>query len=397
MSTYEAVGSVSSTLKQLLADRIDTPPGVLGPIPITVGLPPEEPEVVAGPLVNLFLYRVCENAALQSQELPGRGERGSFGHPPLALDLHYLLTTYGITKDPAGAKLDDEIVAHWLLGSAMRILHDYAIITPELETAGGQQILDHALIGANELIKLTLQPISLEDLSKVWTALSRPFRVSAAYEVTVVQIEARLQDQYAPPVEPGPIAGPQVRTLAGITPAISGLHAAGRHDASVRAGDTLVLEGDGLLGDESEVQIAGVAGVGQVTSAREDRLTLIVPDDPRLQPGILELRLSHGVTLGEPPERRPAFTSNTVAFALVPRVEGVTLSSGEVTIVGNRLCAESVECLTLIQGVPVYSAHYIVATATRLTMKVPEELDTSQPARVYVRVNGVQSIDQVTL
>jgi hypothetical protein len=397
MSTYEAVGSVSSTLKQLLADRIDTPPGVLGPIPITVGLPPEEPEVVAGPLVNLFLYRVCENAALQSQELPGRGERGSFGHPPLALDLHYLLTTYGITKDPAGAKLDDEIVAHWLLGSAMRILHDYAIITPELETAGGQQILDHALIGANELIKLTLQPISLEDLSKVWTALSRPFRVSAAYEVTVVQIEARLQDQYAPPVEPGPIAGPQVRTLAGITPAISGLHAAGRHDASVRAGDTLVLEGDGLLGDESEVQIAGVAGVGQVTSAREDRLTLIVPDDPRLQPGILELRLSHGVTLGEPPERRPAFTSNTVAFALVPRVQGVTLSSGEVTIVGNRLYAESVECLTLIQGVPVYSAHYIVATATRLTMKVAEGLDTSQPARVYVRVNGVQSIDQVTL
>jgi hypothetical protein len=397
MSTYEAVGSVSSTLKQLLADRIDTPPGVLGPIPITVGLPPEEPEVVAGPLVNLFLYRVCENAALQSQELPGRGERGSFGHPPLALDLHYLLTAYGITKDPAGAKLDDEIVAHWLLGSAMRILHDYAIITPELETAGGQQILDHALLGANELIKLTLQPISLEDLSKVWTALSRPFRVSAAYEVTVVQIEARLGDQYAPPVEPGPLAGPQVRTLAGLTPAISGLHAAGRPNASVRAGDTLVLEGDGLLGEESEVEIAGLAGVGQVTSAREDRLTLIVPDDPRLQPGILELRLSHGVTLGQPPERRPAFTSNTVAFALVPRVEGVTLSTGEVTIVGNRLYAESVECLTLIQGVPVYSAQYITATATRLTMKVPEGLDTSQPARVYARVNGVQSIDQVTL
>ena len=34
MSSYEAVGAVSSTLKQLLTDRIDIPPGVVGPIRI---------------------------------------------------------------------------------------------------------------------------------------------------------------------------------------------------------------------------------------------------------------------------------------------------------------------------------------------------------------------------
>ncbi|MGH2928777.1 MAG: Pvc16 family protein, partial [Solirubrobacteraceae bacterium] len=72
MSTYQAVGAVSSTLKQLLTSYLDTPSGV-GPVPITVGLPPDDPEVINGPLVNLFLYRVCENATLQSQELPGQG------------------------------------------------------------------------------------------------------------------------------------------------------------------------------------------------------------------------------------------------------------------------------------------------------------------------------------
>jgi Pvc16 N-terminal domain len=400
MSTYEAVGAVSSTLKQLLTSRIDTPPGVVGPIPITVGLPPEEPEVVEGPLVNLFLYRVCENAALQSQELPGHGERGSFGHPPLALDLHYLVTTYGTTKNPEGSKFVDEIVAHWLLGSAMRILHDFAIITPELENSEGAQILDHALISAAELIKLSLQPVSLEDLSKVWTALSRPFRASAAYEVTVVQIEARLRDQYGQPVGPGPTEGPQIRALTGLTPAISAVHAASRVDALVRAGDSLVLEGESLLGDDTQVEIAGIAGIGQVTSARSDRLTLVVPDDPRLQPGILELRLSHGVTLGVPPARRSAFTSNAVAFALVPRVESVTLGGGGhvATITGDRLLGSGVECLTLIQGIAVDSSRYGAgSTARKLTVPVPEEIDPSQPARVFVRVNGVQSFDQVTL
>jgi hypothetical protein len=400
MSSYEAVGAVSNTLKDLLADRLDTPSGVAGPVPVTVGLPPEEPDVVSGPLVNLFLYRVCSNAALQNQELPGHGERGAFGHPPLALDLHYLLTAYGQTKNPGGAKLEDEIVAHWLLGSAMRILHDFAIITPELEASGGAQILDPVLVDGPERVKLSLQPISLEDLSKVWTALSRPFRVSAAYEVTVVQIQARLRDHYSQPVGQGPNGGPFIRAVTGFTPTITGVHAAGRADAMVRAGDTLVLEGDGLLGEETEVDVGGTAGLGQVTSARTDRATVVIPDDPRLQAGILELRLSHGVTLGAPPTRRAAFTSNTVAFALVPRVAALTLNAAKTiaTITGNRLLAPRGECLTLIQGIAVDSAQYGAgATATQIKVPVPAEVDPTEPARVFVRANGAQSIDEVLL
>ena len=399
MSTYQAVGAVSATLKQLLIDRIDTPLGVSGPIPVTVGLPPDDPDLISGPLVNLFLYRVCENAALQNHELPGRGERGAYGHPPLALDLHYLLTTYGLTKDPAGNNFEDEIVAHWLLGSAMRILHDFAIITPVLETSGGTQILDQVLVGAPERVKLSLQPISLEDLSKVWTALSRPFRVSAAYEVTVVQIEADVSDSYSQPVGRGPVDGPHVRAVSGLTPVIAAVHAAGRADALVRAGDTLVLEGEGLLGDETQVQIAGIADIGQVTSARPDRLTVVVPDDPRLQPGVLALSVSHGVTFGAPPERRAAFTSNSVPFALVPHVAGVALGGGgsQLTITGNRLFSEAVECLTLIQGLPVASSRYTATSSTQLTMPVPDGVDPSKPARVFVRVNGVQSFDPETL
>ena len=397
MSNSRAVGAVSSTLKTLLADRIEIPPMLLTQPPVTIGIPPEDPDMVAGPLVNLFLYRICENAALQSQPLPARGERSGFGHPPLALDLHYLLTAYGATKDPAGPKFEDEIMAHYLLGSAMRILHDYPIVTPQLETTGGTQILDPVLVGARESIKLTLQPIGLEDLSKVWTALSRPFRAAAAYEVTVVQIDAEVGEQYSQPVGEAPAGGPQVRAVTGLTPTITGIHAARRTDALVRAGDTLVLEGDGLLGDETRADIAGIAGIGQITSARSDRLTLVVPDDPRLQPGILDLSVSHGVTFGLPPTRRNAFKSNTVAFMLVPRVDTVSRAGGTVTITGDRLWESSVDCLTLIQGQAVLSSAYTTATPTKLAMPVPADLNPSVEARVFVRVNGGQSFDEVTL
>src|SRR5262249_6985041 len=157
------------------------------------------------------------------------------------------------------------------------------------------------------------------------------------------------------PVGPGPVDGPHVRALAGITPTITGIHAAGRVDALVNVGGTLVLEGEGLLGEQTQVDVGGFPGLGVVTSARGDRATVVIPDDPRLMPGILELRLSHGVTLGVPPERHAVLTSNTVAFALAPHVKDATADGAHAfaTITGNRLYQPDVECVTLIQGIAV--------------------------------------------
>jgi hypothetical protein len=401
MSTFAAIGAVSSTLQSLLVDRLDPPPPALVPVPVTVGLPPEDAADEADPLVNLFLYRVCENAALKNQEPPGRGDRGAYGKPPLALNLHYLLTAYGTTKQPTNASLEDEVIAHYLLGSAMRILHDFAIVTPALETNGGGQILDRDLVGARERVKVSLQPISLEDLSKVWTALSRPFRASVAYEVTVVQIEPQVRSPHAQPVGPeSPFGGPHIHVVAGLAPTIESLHGAGRAGAQVRAGETLVLEGEGLLGESTRVDIGGIPDAGQITSARTDRMTLIVPDDPRLAAGILSLRVSHGVEFGAPPQRRPTFVSNTVAFALVPRIDSVAVAGASpvVTVTGNRLMADGVENLALVGGKTVESSAYAAgSTATSITFPLPPGLAAGQPARVFVRVNGVQSIDAVTV
>ena len=390
MSTYTAIGAVGLSLQRLLSDRLDQPVGTV----VTVGNPPDEPDAEA-PVVNLFLYRVSLNGALSNMPARNRGERGAYGHPPLPLNLYYLLNTYGTTTAAGSDTLQDEIVAHDLLGSAMRILNDYPILTPEIETSHGVQVLDADLLDADEAVKVTLDPLSLEDLSKVWTALNRPFRPSAAYEVSLVQIDSKLRTPNVQPVGPiGDRSGPKVHVIAGMSPVIEDLHAAQRTAAQVRAGETLVLEGSGFAGDETLASIDGLDDVAQVTSVQDDRMTVFVKDDPRLQPGIHTLRVSHGMMIGQPLQRRATFVSNTVAFALVPRVDSANLGA-KLTIKGDRLLHPGVECVTLVGGQTVteYDGN---STPAQLKM-TPPELEPGSTVRVFVRVNGVQSIDQVTV
>src|SRR5262245_49917777 len=49
----------------------------------------------ARPQLNVFLHQVTHNAAWRNVDLPSRGKNGErLRNPPLALDLHYLVTAY---------------------------------------------------------------------------------------------------------------------------------------------------------------------------------------------------------------------------------------------------------------------------------------------------------------
>ena len=41
-----------------------------------------------------------------------------------------------------------------------------------------------------ERVRITPQPLSVDELSKLWTAFQTHFRISAAYQVSVVLIES---------------------------------------------------------------------------------------------------------------------------------------------------------------------------------------------------------------
>jgi hypothetical protein len=400
MSDFRAIGATTATLQTLLLDRLDPPPGVQNPpvpIPVTVGVPPEDGNGEEDPRLNLFLYRVTRNGFLANDDIPGRRPRGTAEiHPPLSLNLHYLLTAYGSTANQFAAQGTDEVVAHYLLGSAMRILNDHAIITTALETSMGQQILDASLEDAYEDVKITLEPLSLEDVSKVWTAIGRPFRLSAAYEVCVVQIESTAPRRYPRRVGQPPPAGSRVVAIPVVAPRIAEVHAADRLGPFAAIGETLVLTGSGLGGQPTLATFGDVDVSGSVTSAADERLTIVVPDDVRLQPGILPVRVAYGVMLGEPPVAHRGPRSNTAAWVLVPSITSLNRAGAQLTIDGTRLLMPGAECATLIGDAVVSSDDYDAAsTPESIVLDVPAGVPVGSPVRVTV--NGAESIDELVL
>jgi len=352
MSTYLAIGGVSKTLRALLRDRMDLP---AASVKVTVQTPKangngSDPDPDLDPRVNLFLYSVTENPHLKNQEIPGHGHPGTYGKPPLSLDLHYLMTAYGHTTDDSDSQ--NEALAQQVLGSAMRVLHDYPVITDELVDSNGDPILDSELHDAYERVRLTLSPISLEDLSKVWTALESPYRLSVAYKVNVVQIESKQPRRYPKPVGEPKGEGPRIVTTPFQGPRIEQLLVI-RKDETLertvpyaRIEDTLVLKGRNLGGLTSRAFIGDVeVSIDQDTMTPE-RGEIVIPDEDALQPGTHAVRVVQDVMLGDPPEPHKGFRSNVAPFVLVPTLVSASVSDlvdgvWTVSVTGRRLMADT--------------------------------------------------------
>jgi hypothetical protein len=408
MSDYHAIGGVSTTLQTLLWDRMELPV----PFPqfsVTVGLPrPEVQEpAVENARVNIFLYRVGENGAWKNQDLPGLASSGAYGKPPLSLDLYYLLTPFGTTED---GTLFNDTRAHYVLGSAMRVLHDIPVITDDLTTVRfnpGQTILDASLLGQIERIKVYLEPINLDDLSKVWTAMSLPFRASAAYQVSVVLIESEQPRTYPKLVGQPPAAGPFVTAVPFRSPQIlrvgvrrpSDSPGTERPIAYARAADTLILHGQALSGSGRHVLLGGFDASSGVTAATDSAIEVTVPDNPALGPGPQTIIIRFDVPIGRS-DVRPLLTSNVAVFALVPRVDSVSsnlvTNPRTVTLTGANLFDIPSSSFVIVGGSIIAGSTYTAAARNAITLPLPASLGAgTYPIRV--RAAGAESLDPVAV
>ena len=396
MADFAALGGTSETLRTLLRDRMELPATMSAAnFRITVSTPTEADEETApsaeDPRINLFLYRVTENGYLKNHDLPGDGHPGAYGRPSLSLDLHYLLIPYGSSLEDVH---HNEIRAQQLLGSAMRVLHDHPIITESLLTINdpvGSPILDPSLREESESVKLYLDPVDLEDLSKVWTALTLRYRLSVAYVVSVVQIESRKPKVIPPLVSEPPDGGPQISVVEFKRPHISSLRVRRSADPSIppslypyaRIGDTVVLDGDNL--DEGEIVVwIGSLGIPGAT-ARPGAVEMEVPDDAlpdgtpipeeeRIAPGAHPVRVelkAEGLAL-------PGSSSNTVVLMVVPKVDAIsaaiTATNRSMTIEGSRLYAEDLGGETLIGDARIEKDDYTTAAEDEIVVPLPDTL-----------------------
>lgn len=227
----------------------------------------------ARPQLNVFLHQATPNAALRNTGLPSRDRNGNrISNPPLALDLHYLVTAYGAT----------DLQAEVLLGYAMQLLHETPVLSrdkirialnpPSMPVDGGELPSVYQALRASDLadqyeqVKISPAPMSTDEMSKLWSACQAHYRPTAAYDVSVVLIEAAQPSRLPLPVlsrgprvpsslDPTVTIESGVRVLADLMPPFPEIERITLPNAQAGAhlGDTIVLHGHHFDGTNHRV------------------------------------------------------------------------------------------------------------------------------------------------
>lgn len=400
MSGALAIAGVTAALKDLLNDGLlNHDLSSLGSFNVTAQAPDR---INTGNnetnLLNLFLYQVTPNLGWRNAGLPSRDGRGQrISNPPLALDLHYLLTAYG-TQD-----LNAEI----LLGYAMQLLHETPMLTrDQLRTVlGPPPLVDGSFVPGVfgnlsaadladqvELIKVAPNFLGAEELSKLWTAMQARYRPSMAYIVSVVLIQADGPVRAPLPVlQRGPDdSGPQAQAAA----APSLLGARNRLSPlwpAVRLGDDVVLTGDRLQPDSS---LAAVFECGRLGVSNE----LALAAGPA--PGELQAHLTataddaqagdewgigvYAVSVRVAVPNRPAWLTNAVPVALAPRIVASPLAAAA----GNPIDLV-VDCVPRLRPIQQPGVRLLLGSDTLEPASIDTPPDTTQPTRLHFSVPGL--------
>ncbi|MDZ8189497.1 MAG: DUF4255 domain-containing protein [Nostoc sp. ChiSLP02] len=342
MSNVLSIAAVTAVLKVLLENGL-----VSDPIAASVGdaivtaLPPDRISVEADERaqLNLFLYQVTQNRNVDwvSQEFRSRHSRvnGNLRSttPPLALDLHYVVTAYG-AKD---------FQAELLLGYAMHLLHKSQCITADIienslinaSTTNTSSAFSQAVAGvsvsdlaqAMGQIKLTPEFFNMEETSKLWSALQTHYRPSATYLASMVLIESTKSDN---------LQGFYIMPLS--QPNIEQVIASAKteYEQMIVADTTLIIRGKRLRGDITRVRLGNSDKLLVPQDVKETQISLLVPAD--LYPSVQSIQVVHQA-LGNTGQTNRIVESNVAAFVLHPTI---TAFVGQVENNGNNLCSAEI-------------------------------------------------------
>lgn len=349
MTNAFGLAAVTAVLCDLLDNGLvdhSVPTAVGAPVKVSA-MPPDRITTGDGETaqLNVYLYRVATNPALANAALPSRDARGErIRDAPLALDLDYVVSAY------AAKDLDADV----LLGFAALTLHQHPVLDRAAirRTLAAPSPIDgsvlppsHSGLDAAELAQQVEQVrfmplnLSVEEMSKIWTAFQAKHRPSVCLRASVVLLEAGRPARSAMPVlsrgevEGGREAGPAVH--ASIVPPFPALEAAipASGQAAARIGDELSLAGRHLAGTMQSARFAHVASATVLTlpatgpgnaSGFDVRLPRDPPVGPTTPAGDLHpdqwraglYALSAAVRDGAGPQRE----SNSIGFALAPAV-----------------------------------------------------------------------------
>ncbi|MEX1362878.1 MAG: DUF4255 domain-containing protein [Nannocystaceae bacterium] len=265
----------------------------------------------------LQAYRIAPNPTLRGLDLPTRRPDGTLvQRPRLAIDIDYAVAFVG---DAA------TYMAERMAGLVLTDFH----ANPELTTTEIQDYLtglaaDHPLRNADlgdqlERVKLTVLPLSLEDLSRVWGLGNQSwYALTVAFHASVIILDADVQ-----PTAGLPVLTPGIHVTPTVGPRITAIESSER-DLPVAVLDatpaeSLVVRGHDLRSDSTWLRIGGELVEVPDSAFAEGRIELPLVPALSLAAGVTSVEVLHRVALGGPPDPwRVAAVSNALPVTLLP-------------------------------------------------------------------------------
>ena len=391
MSNSLAVGTVSAALQRLLT------PTVSATVPGAEVWVDRSDVKRTKPGVNIYLYRCSIDPIWRNEELPARRDDGSLRvRPKVAASLHYLMTFHG---------KDDELVPQRLMGAVLATLHTRPVITRALIDAVNDEAADphgmhkylalNDLADADELVRVSPDPMSLDELSKLWSVFFQsPYQLSATYLASAVLLEESLET----PLPAPPVTQPQLSVRALLKPTILSARNLADARAPVLSDSVLDIEGSGLRGDRTLVRIGpGEVSPGDAdTNATSVRVAMAAATG--LRAGWQPVTVAHEWLVGDPALPRGGETSNAVGVFVAPKVT-LNVTAGQIGLtsdlpIGRRQQA-SVSLLDRTTGATARSIDVPDRDADTSTVSVPRPAASAElPAGQYgvtLTVDGAQS------
>jgi hypothetical protein len=319
MSNAFAMSAVTAVLQHFLGNALGDLSALFGTVTLSAKAPDlVQTEIGSGATeqnqVNLFLHQVTYNQGWRNGGLPSLGADGRTlnSNPPLALDLHYLLTAYG----------SEDWQAEALLGHALLMLHRFPVIaraditkalTALPPTAFAVALNASGLADQLEMIKITPSALNREEMAWLWTALKADYRPTFSFQASVVLIEPETQLGFALPVLSRSIVANAIQPaqLLEIDPPDKQISAA--------AGDTVTITGEFLKGATTVVLSyprLGAQAPAAAINVTNNSLQFVVPADSSAIPvpaGIYSVSVNF-----ENPPGNVVQTTNSLPFAVAP-------------------------------------------------------------------------------
>ena len=311
MGNFLAFASVTATISYILEEVNRDIPG------IRITTKPLDAIDVQNPVngLNIFLYLVSPITSLDAVDTLAMDKTGRpINNPSLSLDLHYIIT--------ATSSENEDLVAQKILASAMRVLNNHPVLGRDLirKAVRNKEGLEFSdLADQIDDVRLTLNPLSIKDLTEIWSKFpSANFRSSVAYTAQVVILESKIVEE---PV--------------GIIASIDQNYIVQLKSPSIERIDPQVLEyapdarmaivGSNLKGPAVYVEFGSNFSSMQVNPAdiSDTRLMVGLPAD--IEPGMIRVRINHRLRhVNEEEEniigKRSILQSNSSPFILAPRI-----------------------------------------------------------------------------